>query len=468
MGNLNRRRRRLPAILVGSLALGLGAASASAQEAAAPSAQDLQAQIKQLQQQVADLQAKQQAASTAATDATVAAVMRDADRRSQLLAVEGFTAGYTDRGFVIRSADGDFLMHPYVQSQFRYVANYRDDFKPSGEGDSEDGFELRRVKFGFEGNLFGPNLDYTFQWQTDRHNGAVTPEDAWVRYRFADMWAVRAGQFKDPVAHEGLTSSMKLLAADRSYLDTVLFGSDDYIEGASLIYDLNRLRAEVAFTNGFNSSNSNFVDPVGGIGDTGFAANNHRAYNFGVAGRAEYLFMGDAAKSWKEYTDFTALNNTTDMLVGGLGGNWSQSGDTDTIWQTVDVQWEPTAIKGLDAYAAYMGRYNHVVGDAASGSFYDWGWLVQAGYLINSRVEPFARADYLRLDEDFIASAVDNDIYELTVGMNYYLKGNNAKFTADLTYLPNGSPLDVDAIGVLAQPNNAAQWVARLQFQLVL
>ena len=33
--------------------------------------------------------------------------------------------------------------------------------------------------------------------------------------------------------------------------------------------------------------------------------------------------------------------------------------------------------------------------------------------------------------------------------MNYYLNGHAAKFTLDVTYLPNGVPRDQDGIGVL-------------------
>ena len=43
---------------------------------------------------------------------------------------------------------------------------------------------------------------------------------------------------------------------------------------------------------------------------------------------------------------------------------------------------------------------------------------------------------------------------------------NRAKFTLDATYLPNGSPSDQTAIGILAADKN--EFVVRAQFQLVL
>jgi len=43
--------------------------------------------------------------------------------------------------------------------------------------------------------------------------------------------------------------------------------------------------------------------------------------------------------------------------------------------------------------------------------------------------------------------------------------GNHAKVTADINYLPNGSPAAAPGLDYLASPGND-QWVLRLQFQL--
>jgi hypothetical protein len=49
--------------------------------------------------------------------------------------------------------------------------------------------------------------------------------------------------------------------------------------------------------------------------------------------------------------------------------------------------------------------------------------------------------------------------------VNYYLHGHDAKITLDGSYLPNGSPADVDGLGYLTD-NDRGEWVARVQFQL--
>ena len=54
-----------------------------------------------------------------------------------------------------------------------------------------------------------------------------------------------------------------------------------------------------------------------------------------------------------------------------------------------------------------------------------------------------------------------------TGGVNYYLYGFGAKFTLDVSYLPNGSPIADDAFGILTD-NRRNEIVVRGQFQLVL
>src|SRR5437667_9767609 len=78
-----------------------------------PSPQDLQAQIDQLKQQIARLEAATQPTlDSRVVDATVDKVLADAEKRSTPLAdVSGFTAGYNGH-FIIQSADGNFSFSP--------------------------------------------------------------------------------------------------------------------------------------------------------------------------------------------------------------------------------------------------------------------------------------------------------------------------------------------------------------------
>ena len=454
---MTKKYMTLPAMVAG--ALGVGAAGSVAR-AAEPTTDELRQQIEQLQAKVQQLETNQQQSAAASdVDATIDRVLRDAEKRSQLMQMEGFTAGYDD-GFKLRSADGNFLLNPYFQFQFRNTTNFTDSpavFDADGDiigfDDDEDvqnGFEVRRMKFGFRGNAFTPDLTYNFRWETQENGGGVTLEDATVQYQFADNLAVRAGQWKDDWTHEETVSSSRQLAADRSLLNELIAGGlTDYVQGVMLVINPqdSPWRANLAYHDGANTDNTDWQENTGGNALTG-------GPNFGVSGRVEYKFSGD----WRSYDDFSAMNNNDNLLVVGGGVDYTQSGDNDLWFHTVDVQWENT--NGLSLYGAYVANW----ADTDPDDVYNWGALGQVGYMFNETTEVFGRVDYTQFDFD--TATGEDDFWEATVGLNYYWRGHAAKFTVDVTWLFDGSPTNVTGIGVLASDDD--EFIIRGQFQLLL
>jgi len=389
---------------------------------------------------------------------TIDSMIRDAERRSQLLATNGGTSAGYDNGFFIGTDDKAFYFHPWLQFAPRYVANWRDDGKSTSSDDTEDGFEIRRMKFGFDGNLFSRDLTYTFIWATDRNSGKPSLEEAWIKYMFADVWGVRLGQIKDPVAHEGLVSSKRLLAVERTYLQDALGLGDNFVQGATILYNGNNipLRAEVGFTDGQGSANTDFTNTV-------TSGTTTAKTDFGIAGRLEYKALGD----WKAYDDFTALGTTKDLLVFGIGGDWTEMGGTDVVLHTADAQYE--SANGLAIYAAFLGRYVRD-GTTPGGSredFYDWGAMGQIAYLFDKHWEVFARYDYTGLDEDALSAGSQGHVHEITTGLNCYFHGHAMKLTADVTYLPNGAPKGDGGADILPS-NDHDELLFRVQFQLLI
>ena len=152
-------------------------------------------ELQELREQVRQLEAKNATreavikADVAQTQRTTADVINDADRRSALLDAQGFTAGWSNGKFLIQSEDGNFVLNPNFWLQVRYDLNYRDEdaANPSTAGRrTESGFEIRRMKFLFEGNAFTPDLKYRFQFNTNRSTGNAFLEDRYVSYRFAE------------------------------------------------------------------------------------------------------------------------------------------------------------------------------------------------------------------------------------------------------------------------------------------
>lgn len=459
----HRKGRFIPAMVLG--AMGVSGAIALAADNAT---EDLRAQVNALQAKVEALEAKQ--LSTKDVDDTVRQIIDDADKRSQLLAAEGFTAGYNNGKFLIQSADGNYVLQPMVQFQERYTATDRQDEKADGDSSWSDGFEIRRMKFGFGGNAITPDLTYLFVWATNRgatgtfvtnaETNATAPtgagtlqlEDAWVRYKFAPEWTVQGGQVKDPWSHTNLVSSKRYLAVDYSLLDQLLGdGQTFYVQGVALGWQTTPLRAQVVFHDGANSANTDFQD---------------QKYDYGVTGRAEWQILGD---NWTQYEQYTALGNKSDLLIAGVGADFS-SGDTQSIlFHSADIQWDPIAIPGLSVYGEYIGQA--VNGNNAAPNAYNYGFMAQAGYLLTQRWEAFGRYDMTILDSNALPPGTVNDIEEITAGVNYYIKGHAAKFTADVSYLPNGTGgQSASGLGILPTQStkNESEVVIRVQFQLLL
>jgi hypothetical protein len=179
-----------------------------------------------------------------------------------------------------------------------------------------------------------------------------------------------------------------------------------------------------------------------------------------MAARIEFKAAGD----WKAYNDFTALGNKDDLLVFGAGGDWTQDGEVNLYMHTLDVQWESAG--GLGAYGAYYGVLGEGVA-ADGGDTYDWGAVAQVGYLIpDTQWEIFGRGSYIVLDDERITAEEDN-VIELTAGVNRYFQKHSAKMSIDATYLPNGTPVGASGAGIVAS-DDEDQFVVRGQFQLLI
>lgn len=441
--------------------------------AAEPSNVQQDARIQELENKLSALEAKQ-AANSKDLAATVDAVLRDAEKRSQLLANGGEAGAGYDNGFYIKAGDA-WVLKPGVQMQFRNVTNFRQDVGAGGDDSWDNGFEMRRLRFEFAGTAFTKELTYYFQWDTARNSGDVSLLEGWAKYMFADDWGVRGGQFKDPATHEFVMSSKKQLAADTSLMDNLIGGGvTGYTQGVLLVYGNynknNPLNVEAGFTDGANQANTDFTKHTN---DVSTAPGAHTV-DFGVAGRAEYKFMGD----WKNYADFTAKGTKEDLLVAGLAGDWTQAGEGNLLLGTADVQYENAS--GLGLYGAVVYQYTNAALQGYSQNSSNWGFLAQGSYLFTGNWEMFARYDATIYDngpsyqQGGISTGDDaNTINEITLGVNYYLgadgsAGHRAKFTVDLTYLPDGTPRPVSGLGIMDDNGGDAEWVLRAQFQLLI
>jgi hypothetical protein len=423
---------------------------------AEPQLSELREQVQALQDRLAGLEDAISAPTTEEVDRVVARVWRDAESRSLLLAAEGFTGGFDKGKFVIRSADGSFSFRPGFHLQVRHITNYNDD---PDQDDWEKGFEIRRMRLRFDGNLCSPDLTYNFLTETMRTSGEPVLLDAWVQYRFAEKFFVRIGQYKDGAYSEENVPDFKISAVERSMVNALIGGAQiDRVQGVMLGYDdKEHFRATLVLHDGLNSKNTDFRYKQGG--STLLPGGN----NFGVSGRVEWSVVGgfDGADS------YSALGTEKDLLLLGAGANWTQSGDSNLLLHTVDGRFENDA--GLSLILAYYGLWRDIAAGTDSlpeGNTYDWGLMAQASWVFEEKWEVFGRYSVTFLDEDLTLSDSQTDLCELTAGFSHFFCDYNARLTIDVNWLPNGVPSNLSSLGYTTGDDD--QIVLRAQFQIAM
>lgn len=493
------RRRIYPALVV--LAIGFGAGAARADDA---SDQQMQKKIDQLESKVEALEAQQnQTPSQAKPDGPAAMnkIVSDADSKSQLMApiVTGGSGYDPATGFHISSDDGNFFLHPWALAQFRGVINDRQSIQPTANGHGNggavvpangsvetDGFEIHHLMIGLNGHVVTPNLQYFLMMDVPSAGGGETLQDAYATYRLGDNspFKIKAGQFVDPVWHETNVDDGHLLAVDRSLVGVLLGGNTglnngaERVQGVGVRYDTDFLRGEFDLTDGKNTANTAFFNTS--------ATPGVPATNFGMSGRVEVKVLGDET-AWDGYNSLSAKDDKADSIIAGGGFEWTEASNFDNIFLTVDGEY--TSPKGLDIYAALLENYGSfsdngqppqsAINQAISGTYPNFGFIAQAGFMYSPTIEPFVRYDLAILNSRFadvlafgnknpgVGTKSTANNHEFTVGVNYYLFGYQAKVAADLSFLPNGSAVDAPGLGILANQNHS-EWVGRVQFQLAI
>jgi hypothetical protein len=393
--------------------------------------------------------------------AVVAEMLADAQNRSSLLA--GGSGGH-DGAFYLADDQGNFRLNINGQIQFRYLLNFRDE--NSVDDDFESGFQTRRTKLAFSGHVINPNWTYKVEGAFDRDGGAFNLEDAFVQYNFGNGFRAKWGQFKLPFMREELVSSRYQLAVERSMMNE--FFNQDRSQGMELRYEANDWRVAAAFSDGFNSDNTDYLSMA--------------EADWALTGRFEYKFAGD----WKDFEDFTAKPQQQFSALLGAAVHYQQSEntnnpadvDTNYLSYTVDLSFEGDSWNIFGAFVGNNVDMRGPVGVPEPDDSDNFGFVIQGGYRFSQNTELFARWDAILLDEDTVASGDDNFNF-LTVGVNQYISGHAAKATVDFVYAFEdtsnlaatsqtlfGSSVPNTGTGILGDMEDG-EIAIRLQFQLL-
>jgi hypothetical protein len=390
----------------------------------------LKAQIAEMKNAQGDAWLTEQRASE--IRGIVTDVLADAETRSSLQG-SGAGAGY-DNGFFLSSADGNYSMKINVLQQIRWA--YAD--VDTGEA---WGFENKRTRMTFSGNIVDSSWSYKVGFYFGYSNSAEDfgegeLADVNVSKDFGNGFSMTVGQFKLPFGAEYGLDSGNTQFMDYSVISTA-FGPG-FGQGLMFSYSADMFRVMAAYVNGENEVNQ----PWGpGAPKSDFTG----------AARAEFKFAGN----WAQFNDGMSFRGEEFGAMLGAGVLYASNesnglgGSADVFKLTVDGTVD---FGGGNIAAAFYWT------DVDGFNNNPWGFTVGGGFFVSDEIELVARWE--SFDDD-----AGTDINTLTVGGNWYLAKNTAKFQADFGYAFDALTLPG---GLIANNNwvpstDDGEWVIRGQ-----
>ncbi len=433
-------------------------------------AADLKAQLDELQRELDVLRAGQDSWLSEARAEEIRTVvtdaLADAGSRASLRSADG-TAGYHD-GFFLSSSDGAFSLRMNVLQQIRW--SFNDNEVDSGGGGGGGGvaglgggggggagggqsygFENKRTRLGFSGNMVDSTWTYDIKYYLGYSNsvedfGAGELSDASVTKALECGATMTVVQFKLPFSAEYALDAGQLQFMDYSTVDSVYRAG--YGQGIKVGYASGDIRFAAAYVNSTNQVNADW--------DASSPSDE-----WAIAGRVEAKFAGvwsqfDQAQSWRgdSYGVRLGAGVAIDRVNGGSDATLSR--------YTVDMT---VALGGATVTAAYYATSIDDSGDPALDDANPMGFVLSGAMFVSDTCDVGIRYEYSDIDLDFGGA---EQFSALTVGSNWYISRNRAKLGVDFGYA-------FDAVSFLyegaASSNNwlldgsgeDGQWVLRTQ-----
>lgn len=426
---------------------------------------DALSQIAELKQELAEL--KQQNGQDWLTEqrsseirGIVQDVLADADTRTSLQS-SGAMAGYNN-GFFLASPDGNFSLKVGGQIQIRWVMNNAKD------KNTLYGFENRRTKLDFSGNVFSKDWTYRIRNNFGSELGFSDLEFAYVEKAMDNGMSIRVGQFRAPWLREVLVDSSMQLAAERSIVAQLF--SQGYSQGIQWGMESDSFRINAGFFDGIGGAN-NFDNDGYNSRNTTWSAS---PTNYSFAGRADFKLSGD----WSQFDDFSSFKGEEAGMMAGVAvlyqrsngnGFFGQNGATNgnkVFGITGDFTWD---FGGASLFASGVWVQNKPKnGDKTS----PWGVTVQGGYFVTEDAELFGRYEFLNYNIKNAGGQNVDKYNGVTFGVNYFF-AKGVKFTTDFSWnlkslsgansvaALNGAGFRTD------NPGADNQWALRAQLQLL-
>lgn len=445
----------LGSLLIGSTMLTLAGAALAGDGPATSDARvaALQAQRRDLDAQITALQDGRPGgwltgSQTEEIRALIHEVLAQSEARSSLLA-DDMNAGW-NKGFFLSNDESTFLLKIKGQTQVRYVWNSKE-----SADENVAGFEIRRAKLEFSGNIYSKDLKYKVKGAFDRNSGAFNLEDAYGQYVLGNGWDIKWGQYKPAFNTEETMSSSKQLAVDRTLVnETVNLG---FSQGVELAYNNDTFALALGFTDGATLS------PMGTAGSRANTRFSNDTNEWAFNARVDALLAGN----WKQFGDFTSWSSDeTGVKLGG--GIFYQDGEYGTTAEEIKwFEWTADAqleFGGANLFGAVFGRHSDPNADSAM-EFDQYAFVVQGGYhIIPDKWEIFGRYEWMDFD-----GAFPDDYNAVTVGFNHYFHKHDWKWTTDVVWNLDTVPYGSSGIGLITDGTSTDedQVVLRSQIQML-
>ena len=443
-------------------------------------------------------------------------VLADSESRASLRQ-DTMTAGWND-GFFLASPDGRFKLEVggFIQPAFMWSSinppenDPTLDQLPNRYGFGSGGFN----ELIFKGHVFSPAIQFMVKTNfvfnqaisIDRNvnepdavqgsdSGNLTLLDAWVRINFSDNWSMRVGQYRLPYAREQLVVDQYQMGVSRSIVSRN-YGLW-YSQGIEFQFQGDDTRWNLSVDNGA-------TDNV--LGENLKAAGSEPLNNpwysqqssFSVNSRMEWKPFG----AWNDFNSFTSPMGEQAGLLLGLAfhtqttqPNYQYETTTTTTqeknnWSsaTIDGQWNFGGAS-IFASAFYNYIYSNQVYPADSfgapisgdrlGAVNAYGFTFQPAMYVDPKVEVFSRYEYANWsasDSEVLTTksvslpglSQQGPLSILTVGVNWYLDGQDLKWTTDVG-TTIGSPVGGSYIDTASGWRGSAEgeMVFRTRLQLI-
>jgi hypothetical protein len=287
--------------------------------------------------------------------------------------------------------------------------------------------------------------------------------NAYLGYDYGNGWRMKVGTMKLPFLREELAEAQYQLAVERSVLNYGFTGG--YSDGIAMDWTGERFRVMAMFSDGimqgqtvwYNGPDNDFGQP--GAFTYWYASGGHA--DWALTGRAEFMING----TWDQFNDFTSPKGGENGILLGAAIHWQESEEypsdpfeVNQLRLTGDVSVE---FGGANLYGALIYTDNDF-GDTST-DWNPWGWLIQGGFYLDETWELYGRFEWMDWDDEFT-----DDLQLLTVGVNKYFAGHNAKWTTDFGYGFNAVFAPSALTGWEQDFNNDSdgQWVIRTQVQI--